>query len=113
MIVVVVHAKNVCDAAFSISPPRAAVKPLCSRSARERGEGIHDVVRAARPVQSKINIILRTPASAASTAPSVEQTESGAAACADVADQPQVHRIGIARRARDEEKVLTVSRLRN
>src|SRR5258706_11093798 len=113
MIVVVVHAKNVCDAAFSISPPRAGVKPLCSRSARERGERIHDAVRTARPVQSKIDIILRTPASAASTAPSAEQTESGAAACAEVVDQPEVHRIGIALRGRHVVKVLTGSRLRN
>src|SRR6202171_1416659 len=113
MIVVIVHAKNVCDAAFPVGPPRAGVKPLRSRSAREQGEGIHDVVRTARPVQSKIDIILRTPASAASTASSAEQTESGAAACAEVVDQPEVHRIGIALRGRHVLKVLAGSCLRN
>src|SRR5438093_11000561 len=73
MIVVVVHAERVCHAALTVGPPRAGVEPLRSRSPRGGGERIDDIVRTARPVQSRIDVVLRaTSASAASTTPACD-----------------------------------------
>src|SRR5258708_26437255 len=114
MIVVIVHAKNVCDPAFSIGPPRAGVESLRSRSSCQRRKWIHDIVRASRPVQPKINIVLRTPPTASSptsaSAPDYERTNSGAAACPEIVDQPEDHRIVTARPGRPLVQVLPEAR---
>src|SRR5882724_3703784 len=111
MIVVVVHAENICDPALAVGPPRAGVQPLRSRSPSERRKLIHDVVRAARPVQPEIDIVLRPPSAAASspTASSAERTEPWAVACAEIVDQPKDHRVRTTRRGRYVVKILTGS----
>src|SRR5260370_14265354 len=83
MIVVVVHAENIRDTAFSIGPPRAGVEPLGVRSSRERGERVHDIARVARPVQSKINIVLRTPPASSPSAGPTGAYEERAGAWSD------------------------------
>src|SRR5712692_5277743 len=110
MIVVVVHAEDVCDAAFPVRPPCAGVEPLRVGPSGQRRKRIHDVARTARPVQPKIDVVLRTPsASAATTTPTPsddDRTESGTAACPEVVDQPENHRIGTARRGSHVMKIL-------
>src|SRR6266481_9790248 len=114
MIVVVVHAENVCDSAFPVGPPCAGVQPLRVCSSGQRRKRIHDVARAARPVQPEIDIVLRTPSASAatitSTASDDDRTESGTAACPEVVDQPENHRIGAARSGSYVMKVLPGSR---
>ena len=99
MIVVVVHAESVCDAALTVSPSCAGVEPLRSGSSRERGERIHDVARAARPVQPKIDVVLRAPPPSATPAWATydEGARALSASLAKVVNEPQHHRIRIAR----------------
>ena|SRR5438876_4980299 len=100
MIVIVVHAENVRDSAFSIGPSGAGVQTLRSRSAREQRERIHNAVRAARPVQPKINVVLRTSSSSttATTSAAPKRPKSRTVARPEVVDQPQNHGVGIALR---------------
>src|SRR5260370_33070377 len=98
MIVNVFHAKHVVHAHSAVHPTRAGVQPLRSRASGERREWIHQVVRTARPVQPKIDVVLRSPsASTTSTAatPYSERTESRTTACAAVGDQPRHPRHGM------------------
>src|SRR5260370_135174 len=110
MIVVVIHAEYVGDAALPVGPPRAGVQALCSRSSCERRKWIHYMVRASRPVQPKINMVLRPPPTASSPTSAFardnERTNSGTAACPEIVDQPEDHRIGTARRGRHIVKIL-------
>src|SRR5258708_39533826 len=111
MIVVIVHAKNVCDTALSIGPPRTGVEALRSRSSRQRRKWVHDIVRAARPVQSEVNVVLRPPSTASapatcSSAPDQERTGARPAGLPKIVNQPQDHRIGAALRGSHVVKVL-------
>src|SRR5437773_7664739 len=116
VIVIVVYAKHVAHAPFAVHPTSAGVQPLRSRASGERREWIYQVVRTARPVQPKIDVVLRSPSSSTASTPATpygERTESRTTACAEVVDQPQHHGIGIALRGRHVAKVLAGSRRRN
>src|SRR5882762_37815 len=116
MIVVVVHAENVCDVAFPVCPPCTGVEPLRVGSSGQRRKRIHDVARAARPVQPKIDIVLRTPSTSAASntaASDNNRTESGTTACPEVVDQPENHHIRTARRRSHVVKILAGSRRRH
>src|SRR2546427_1371765 len=117
MIVVIVHPENVCDAALPVSPPRAGVQALCSRSPCKRRKRIHDIVRTARPVQPKVDIVLRTPPPAApatsTCAPDEEGTGARSANLPKIVNQPQDHRIGTALRGSHIVEVLAGRRRPN
>src|SRR5260370_5473894 len=113
MIVVIVHAKNVCDTTLSIGPPRAGVEALRSRSSRQRRKWVHDIVRAARPVQPEIDVGLRTPPSSSATstpAPDQERTGARPAGLPKIVNQPQNHCIGAILPASHVVRVLSGTR---
>jgi len=71
---------------------------LVFRSSRQRRKWVHDIVRAARPVQSEVNVVLRTPLPPR-TAPRPDQERTEPGRCLPkIVNQPQDHRIGAALR---------------
>ena len=83
---------------MSVNPTGTGVEALRAVAARQRRERIHDVRRAARPVQAEINIVLRAPASTASSLPGNEEGPSaaGTAECGEIVHQTEGDGVGTA-----------------
>src|SRR5579859_610416 len=96
MIVVVVHAEIIRDAALAVNPSGAGVQALRAVAAGLRGKRIHDAVGAARPIQPEIDIVLRATATSATTSSEKGPSASRTARGAEIVNQPEHDHVGAA-----------------
>src|SRR6516162_11196858 len=79
MIVVVIHPQAVGQPPFAVNPTRTGVQTLRAVAASQGRKRIHNVARAARPVQPEIDIVVRAPGAPASSFHSTGSSENDAA----------------------------------